>query len=161
MDNTNAPNNTDIIESLKAVPDIRKRLIFAVLALVSVFAPVITAGGFGLSASVSLAVLFGNLVYLLPILAVLVVVAPIVPVLQANSRIIDLANGAAAAYVVFVVLKTLVQALELAGRSYGGFNPNQFGGSMTPSWGLLVFAVYLWFAMARSIRAIRSRPASA
>ncbi|WP_046866840.1 hypothetical protein [Microvirga massiliensis] len=152
MDNTNTPNNADIIESLKAVPDIRKRLIFAVLALVSVFAPIASASAFGFTASVSVAEILGNFAYVLPILGILVVVAPIVPALQANTRIIDMANGAAALFATFMLLNTVFEAVKFAGRA---------SELATPSWGLLVFVVYLWFAVARAFRAVRSRPVTA
>src|SRR5690349_18070797 len=107
INTTKAANSGDVLEQLKTVPDIRNRAILVVLAIVSIFAPIAFAGAFGFSASVSLVDIWGAMAFLLPLFACLVLIAPVVPTLRSNHRLVDLVNGGAAAFAAFIVAKNM------------------------------------------------------
>lgn len=156
MNTSSATNSTDLLEQFKSVPDIRGRVLFAALAIISIFAPIASAGAFGISASVALADIWGAKAFLLPLLAILVLIAPVIPVLKSNMRLIDLVNGGAVAFAAFIIAKDMIEAVTQLGRSYGGIRGSDFG-SLSPSWGMIFFAAFVIIGIMRGIKALKAQ----
>ncbi|MEZ0167247.1 hypothetical protein [Microvirga sp. TS319] len=157
---TNGANASDILDKFKTVPDVRSRATLVVLAVISIFAPIVSAGAFGISTSLTLVDVWGAMAFLLPACAGLVLIAPIVPALRSNCRLIDLVNGGAAAFAAFIIAKNMLEVGVQLNRSYGGIRGSDFG-SMLPSWGMIFFVVFLIMGIRRGLKALKARPSMA
>jgi len=157
MSETKITGAADALDVLKSVPDIRSRALLVLLSLTSMVAPVASAGTFGLNGSLSLTDMAGSLTYLVPVAAIAVLAAPVAAFAKPYVRLLDLATGVIAAIVAAILLYNFLSVFSELSQSIGGVRFSSVA-SFSPSWGVVVFAGFVWLAIQRAMKALKSKP---
>ncbi len=168
MSDSKAIDTSDLLQSFKAVTDIRSRLIIVGLTLLCLFLPVASSSMLGMSASFSIddPALLGSWAHWFTLLAIASLVAPAFEATRAFTRLLDGILGFGAALAGIVVGLRFIQAFSEIAMASGAsraltgyrFDSSDFV-SFSPSYGLVSFIALVVFAGIRGFKALKSKPA--